>query len=106
MFVTNTTHPNGRSKDIHGHLSYFDSKIDRIDPPKKSEKGYDKKMQTSVHSIGPIHSSQVGLGHKGMGEATLRRHLHEIFPRTGICPRKEDYCDTCRSLEIELKRST
>ena len=50
--------------------------------------------------------AQSAIEHQTMGASMFRRHLQKLFPCMGICPHNEDYCDTCRSNEIQLKRST
>ena len=102
--MNNNTFPNGRSESSHGCLSYFSSNFHRIDPPRLSEKDYNKKMKSSV--VAEFNRAQSAIGHQTMGASTFRRHLQKLFPSVGICPHKEDYCDTCRSNEIKLKRST
>ena len=61
-------------------------------------------MKSSV--VAEFNRAQSAIGDQTMGASTFRRHLQKLFPRMGICPHKEDYCDTCRSNEIQLKRST
>ena len=39
-----------------------------------------------------------------MGASTFRRHLKEHFPRVGLCLHKQDYCDTCKVLEMDLSQ--
>ena len=102
-FVANNSNPNGRSESSHGCLSYFSSNFNAIDPPKPTDKDYDKKMKASV--VAEFNRGQRDIGHPTMGASTFRRHLAEKFPRVGICPHKQDYCDKCRSLDIEIKRS-
>lgn len=102
--MNNNTFPNGRSESSHGCLSYFSNNFQRIDPPRLSEKDYEKKIKSSV--IAEFNRAQSAIGHHTMGTSTFRRHLQKLFPHVGICRHKEDYCDTCRSNEIQLKRSS
>lgn len=41
-----------------------------------------------------------------MAASTFQKYLEKHFPRVSICPHKEDYCDTCKALEIDMKWST
>ena len=100
--MTNCIYSNGRSADSHGALFYFHSSFTRIDPPSTSEKDYEKKMHTSV--VGEFNRAQREMGGNKMGASTFRRHLKEHFPRVGLCPHKQDYCDTCKVLETDLSR--
>ena len=61
-------------------------------------------MKLSV--VAEFNCAQSAIGHQTMGASTFRRLLQKLFPHVGICPHKEDYCDTCCSNEIQLKRST
>ena len=100
--MTNCIYSNGRSADSHGALFYFHSSFTQIDPPSTSEKDYEKKMHTSV--VGEFNRAQREMGGNKMGASTFRRHLKEHFPRVGLCPHKQDYCDTCKVLETDLSR--
>ena len=102
--MNHNTFPNGRSESSHGCLSYFSSNFQHIDPPRLSEKDYDKKMKLSV--VAEFNRAQSAIGHHTMGASTFKRHLQKLFLRVGICPHKEDYYDTCRSNEIQLKHSS
>ena len=90
--------------DSHGALFYFQSHYTRIDPPAKTEKDYNKKMQVSV--VAAFNRAQEETGGKTMAASTFRKHLEKNFPRVSICPHKEDFCDTCKALDIDMKRTT
>ena len=100
-FVTKCIHPNGRSGESHGALFYFHSHFTRIDPPKLSEKDWEK-VKASV--VAEFNRAQLELGMKTMGASTFRRHLEEHFPRATICPHKEDYCDKYKALGTDMSR--
>ena len=59
-------------------------------------------MRTSV--VAEFNRAQTEQGMKTMGASTFRRHLEEHFPRVSICPHKEDYCDKCKALGIDISR--
>ena len=95
--MTNCIYSNGRSADF-----YFHSSFTRIDPPSTLEKDYEKKMHVSV--VGEFNQAQREMGGDKMGASTLRRHLKEHFTRVGLCPHKQDYCNTCKVLEKDLSQ--
>ena len=39
-----------------------------------------------------------------MGASTFQRLLEKHFPRVSICPHKEDYCDTCKAMGVDISR--
>ena len=67
-----------------------------IQTPKKGVQNYSEQMQRSV--VGEFCRIQTEAGKAGCSHNWLK----EFRPKVGICPHKQDYCDTCAKSKAEL----
>ena len=89
--------PNGRQADSRCPTFYFLPKFRRVEPPKSSEKDFDKKISCCL--VSEFNRAQENEGRGTAGAYTIRQWLKQHRPKVAIHPYKVDYCDFCKRME-------
>ena len=101
-FVENNIQPNGRHAGSYSPQYFFLPQFTRIEPPKDGEANFAQKAKASV--VAEFNRTQTEEGQPGISGITGRRWLAECFPKAALCPAMTDYCDTCKSMQEEMRR--
>ena len=99
-FVDCNCQPNGRAAESHGPTHYFISKFTTIQTPKPGVSNYVQRLKRSV--VGEFNRAQRAAGRKTCSNGSAYNWLRLYRPKVGICPHKQDYCDTCSKLKADI----
>ena len=89
-YVDCNCQPNGRVAKSHSPTRYF---ISTIHSPKPGVSNYVQRLKRSDE--GAFNRAQRAAGRKTCSNGSAYNWLRLYRPKVGICPHKQDYCDTC-----------
>lgn len=100
-FVDINSQPNGRSADSTGPTFYFLPKFSTIQTPKLGSPHYSDRLSRSI--VGEFNRAQRERGRGECSNGSCHNWLKRYRKKHGICPHRQDYCDTCAQKNVDIK---